>query len=192
MDSRANGVAETRERIVRSALKLFLDNWPEDVTLSGIAHAAAVSHQTVLNHFDSKEGVYRAAAETIAGETRDRRAKAVPSDVHSAVTTLVSEYERLGDANVRWAVTADRVPSLAPLLADARAAHQRWLEEMFEEQLPRTPAARRRVIHALHAATDVYTWKLLRRDLQLSRPETERTMIALVSGVIDHRSGDDQ
>jgi len=192
MGARADGVAETRERIARRALKLFHDHWPEDVTLAAIAHAASVSHQTVLNHFESKEGVVRAVAEIIARETRGRRSKATPGDIRSAVTTLVGEYERIGDANVRWAVASDRLDSLAPLLEDARAAHQVWLKDMFAGQLPSTPAARRRVVNALHAATDVYTWKLLRRDLGLSRAETERTMIELVSGVVDRDSKEGQ
>ena len=39
-------------------------------------------------------------------------------------------------------------------------------------------------VNALHAATDVYTWKLLRRDLGLARAETERTIVQLVEGVL--------
>ena len=38
----------------------------EDVTLAAIASAAGVSHQTVLNHFESKEGVVLAVAEILA------------------------------------------------------------------------------------------------------------------------------
>ena len=53
------------------------------------------------------------------------------------------------------------------------------------DRLPKTRAARRHAIHALHAATDVYTWKLLRRDLQLSRADTERIMRELVDGILD-------
>jgi hypothetical protein len=37
---------------------------------------------------------------------------------------------------------------------------------------------------ALHAATDIYTWKLFRRDLRLSRSDTEAAMAALVAGVL--------
>ena len=55
---------------------------------------------------------------------------------------------------------------------------------MFGDRLPTTPAARKRAVHALHAATDVYVWKLLRRDLGLSRTETEKTMADLVVGVL--------
>ena len=40
-------------------------------------------------------------------------------------------------------------------------------------------------INALHAATDVYTWKLLRRDLGLSRAETEKTIVRIVEGLLD-------
>jgi hypothetical protein len=47
------------------------------------------------------------------------------------------------------------------------------------------PATRRHAIHALHAATDVYVWKLLRRDLRLSRADTERIMLELVDGILD-------
>jgi hypothetical protein len=50
-------------------------------------------------------------------------------------------------------------------------------------------SARRYAIHALHAATDVYTWKLLRRDLRLGRDTTERIMLDLVNGVLDRLSG---
>ena len=52
-------------------------------------------------------------------------------------------------------------------------ATRRWLVAMFGDRLPTTPAARRRAVHALHAATDVYTWKLLRRDLHLE-PHRDR------------------
>lgn len=184
MTSRADGVAETRDRIARCGLQLFFENWYEDVTLAAIAHAAGVSHQTVLNHFESKEGVARAAADVLAQETRGRRHQATRGDVRSAVTTLVGEYELFGDANVRWAVAADRLGSLVSLLDEARAAHQEWLADIFADQLPSRPTLRQRAVNALHAATDVYTWKLLRRDLRLSRVETERTMIELVSGLV--------
>jgi hypothetical protein len=55
---------------------------------------------------------------------------------------------------------------------------------MFGDALPTRSDARARCINALHAATDVYTWKLLRRDLKLSRAETERTMVELANGVL--------
>jgi AcrR family transcriptional regulator len=185
MVARADGMAATRERIVQAALTLALEQAYEDITLAAIAQAAGVSHQTVLNHFESKEKVGAAAAELLSHETTAARAKATEGSVSSAVGVLVAEYERFGDANARWAMSSERLGSLAPLLEEARAGHQAWLQRIFADSLPKTAAVRSRAIHALHAATDVYTWKLLRRDLRLTRADAQRTMIALVNGILN-------
>jgi AcrR family transcriptional regulator len=185
MGTRADAMAASRDRIAHAMLQLALEQAYEDITLAAIAQAADVSHQTVLNHFDSKEGVAAAAAELLAQQTGEARAKARSGDVKGAIGVLVGEYERIGDANVRWAMSSERLGSLAPLLDKARAGHQAWLERVFSDSLPKAPAARRRAIHALHVSTDVYTWKLLRRDLKLSRTEVETIMVDLVSGILN-------
>ena len=185
MSTRADGAAATKERIARAAYALFLERSYEEVTLTEIAKAAGVSHQTVLNHFESKEGVVFGVADIAREETMSSRYRATPGDVGGALRALVGEYERIGDANFRWAASAERLANLAALLDDARQGHQRWLIDMFGDRLPTTPAARRRAVNALHAATDAYTWKLLRRDLGLSRPETEKIMADLVVGVLE-------
>ncbi|MBV9952914.1 MAG: TetR/AcrR family transcriptional regulator [Acidimicrobiia bacterium] len=185
MSARADGVATTRQRIMAAAKALLLEEHYEDVTLASIARAAETSHQTVLNHFESKEGVAKAVAAELAAETSAARAVAKAGDAADVVRVLVGEYEHLGDANVRWAVLSDRLGDLASALDEARVQHQAWLESLFDEQLPRDARSRRRAVNALHAATDVYTWKLLRRDLHLSRTETEKTMTALVVGVLN-------
>ena len=185
MRARADAVEATRDRIVDAAMALFFEHAYEDVTLSGIAKAAGVSHQTVLNHFESKEGVALAVADRAGSETVDARYRAEPGDVAGAVRALVGEYERFGDANVRWAASAERLGSLAAILDTARASHQVWLRHMFGARLPGDGAARRRAVNALHAATDVFTWKLLRRDLRCARAETERTIVHLVEAILD-------
>ena len=186
MGSRADAVAATRDRIARAAAALFLEHAYEDVTLAAIAKAAGVSHQTVLNHFESKDGVVLGVAELLQG--RDASPPATtpsPATCAGAVRALVGDYERMGDANFRWAAVRAPRRSLAELLDEARRSHQEWLVAMFGDRLPATPAARKRAVHALHAATDVYAWKLLRRDLRLSRTETEKTMADLVVGILE-------
>lgn len=184
MTTRGVGAASTRDKIARAALGLLMEQSIEDITLGEIARAAGVSHQTVLNHFGTKEGVAGAAADLIMLETEDLRASAVPGDLRGAVRIVVEQYEQSGDSNVRWAMSAERLGSLAPRIDQARAYHQEWLTRVFADSLPREKSARRRTINALHAATDVYTWKLLRRDLELSRRETEKTMADLVAGIL--------
>ena len=190
MTSRADAVASTKERIATAALELLMERRFDDVTLTDIATAAGVSHQTVLNHFESKEGVAFAAADLVVASTNDARSGVTPGDTVGAVRRLVADYEQMGDANARWAMDVERLGSLAPLIEQARHSHRAWLEAAFEPYLPADGKARRRVVNALHAATDVYTWKLLRRDLGVTRAETERTMVRLIDGTLRRLDGD--
>ncbi len=190
MSSRADAVASTKARIASAALELLMERRFDDVTLTDIAAAAGVSHQTVLNHFESKEGVAFAAADLVVASTNEARSGVAPGDTVGAIRRLVADYEQLGDANARWAMDVEHLGSLAPLIEQARHSHRAWLEAAFEPYLPAEGKARRRVVNALHAATDVYTWKLLRRDLGVSRAETERTMAHLVDGALGRLVGD--
>ena len=181
MTNRSARAEATRQRIIEAATALFLEHAYGDVTLARIAESAGVSHQTVLNHFESKAGVVAGVADVMGQQTTSAR-RATPGDVAGAVHALVGDYEHMGDANVRWAM--EGLEEIADLLDRARTGHQEWLVEVLGAGLPAKGAARRRAVNALHAATDVYTWKLLRRDLHLSRGETEKTIIALVEGVL--------
>jgi AcrR family transcriptional regulator len=185
LGARADGVAATRDRITHAARGLFLDQRVEDVTLAAIATAAGVSHQTVLNHFGSKEGVVLGVAELLRDETATTRGAASPGDVPGAIHALVDDYERMGDANVRWVASSEHMATLATLLDEARAGHRDWIVAMFGDRLPQGPAARTRAVHAVFAATDVFTWKLLRRDLHLDRAATEQTIVDLVVGILE-------
>ena len=187
MSNRADAVASTKERIATAALELLMERRYDDVTLADIASAAGVSHQTVLNHFESKEGVAFAAAELVVESTDSARSGAEVGDTAGAVHLLVADYEQMGDANVRWAMDVGRLGSLAPFIEAARRSHRAWLETVFAPDMPATGKERRRLLNALHAATDVYTWKLLRRDLGLSRAETERIIVDLVVGIIERK-----
>ena len=62
MATRAAAVEATRERILDAACDAFLASWYDEVTLRGVAVAADVALQTLVNHFGSKEALYGAAA----------------------------------------------------------------------------------------------------------------------------------
>ncbi|MCV2489153.1 TetR/AcrR family transcriptional regulator [Geodermatophilus sp. YIM 151500] len=185
MAARAEGVSRTRERILAAARDAFVDRPYDEVTLAGIAAEAGVTQQTLLNHFSSKEGLLLATTEShLRGEVERLRGPVRPGDVRAAVRGLVRQYERLGDANVRVEAVAERIPLVGQVVAAARATHRAWLEEVFAGQLPDDSRARRRVLAALYAATDVGTWKLLRRDLGHSRAETTAVLESLVRAAL--------
>ena len=195
MRARAEAVEATRARLLEAAGDAFSKQAYDDVRLGAIAREAGVTQQTLFNHFGSKEALYSACVEAARERIDDVRAGAVPGDARSIVSALLAQYERGGDANARAAALEERIPAVTAMLALARSYHQDWLAEMFADTLPAGGAARREALAALHAATDVFTWKLLRRDLGLSRRTTADVMTRLVTGLLvtpDNREEDDQ
>ena len=184
MTTRAQGVERTRERILGVARERFFSQLYDEVTLGEIASSAGVTQQTLLNHFSSKEGLALAVVEMVKPEIEALRSPVAAGDVPGAVRGLMREYEALGDAAVRLAAVAERLPALAPGLALARRTHTEWLDRVFDPRLPTDGKARRRTLAALYAATDVGTWKLLRRDLGHSRTETAAILRTLIEGVL--------
>jgi AcrR family transcriptional regulator len=184
MRARAQAVESTRERVARVAMERFLAEPYDDVTIASVARDAGVSHQTLLNHFASKDGLFAAAAERFSADLMGSREGRATSDPESVVAILMEQFERSGDGNVRLALLHERIEAVRAALEQGRATHQGWLAEVFEDRLPSDPAERRRTLAALHAATDVYTWKLLRRDLGHGRRATQRIMTDMVRAIL--------
>jgi AcrR family transcriptional regulator len=179
MELRAAGVEATRERILTAAAHIFLERWYDDVTLAEIAKHAGVSGQTVINHYGGKEQLATAAYEHISKQMTLRRYTPEAGDVEGAVEALVEDYEITGDAVVRALALEEKVATLRPLLQRGRDAHREWVETMFRAQ---------ELVPELVVATDVYTWKLLRRDQGLSRDETAAAILRIVQALLERRT----
>jgi AcrR family transcriptional regulator len=178
--ARAAAAAATRERILDVATGHFLERYYDDVTLAAIATEAGVTQQTVINHFTSKEGLLEAA---VARLDLQRFRRAPGGD---PVAGVVGDYEAGGDAVWRMLALEERIPALAPFLRRGRAAHRAWVSEAFAGQLP-DPAdpAYAQALDLHIVATDLFTWKLLRRDMGLSRTQTVDHMRALVTALAE-------
>ncbi|MEZ5074817.1 MAG: TetR/AcrR family transcriptional regulator [Solirubrobacterales bacterium] len=176
----------TRQRIVAAAEDLYLGRWYDDVSLREVAASADVALQTVVNHFGSKGGLLAAVAEQVGARIDRRRDEVAAGDVRGGVAALVDEYERIGDGIVRMIALEGRVEELAPLLGFGRAVHRSWVERVFAAWLPAAPAPEReRRTVMLIAATDVLTWKILRREQGLGRDEAEAAMRESVQALLD-------
>lgn len=190
LGKRAVAQGRTRQRILDAAESLYLERWYDDVSLREVASQAGVALQTVVNHFDSKGGLLAAVAETVGGRIDRRRDEVAAGDVAGGVTMLVDEYEEIGDAIVRMIALEGRVEELTPLLAHGRAVHRDWVERVFARWLPRGPGAEReRRTVTLIAATDVLTWKILRREQKLSRAEAETAMRETALALVERFGG---
>ncbi len=191
MRARAEAVEATRDRIARAAMARFLAQLYDDVTIAAVATDAGVSAQTVLNHFESKEGLFTAAAARFSADLAGAREQSGPQDAAGAVATLMDQFEASGDGNVRLALLDERIPAVKAALDDGRSFHQEFLADVFAGRLPRPAAERQRALAALHAATDVYTWKLLRRDLGLGRRAAQQVMTEMVEAIASAWPTDD-
>jgi hypothetical protein len=72
---------------------------------------------------------------------------------------------------------------MARITRQGKAMHRAWVVEVFAPFLAAAddPEA---LTDLLVVATDVYAWKLLRRDRGLSRERTESRMRRLVEGLL--------
>lgn len=179
MGARASSVAATRRRILAASLALSSERMTIEITLEDVAERAQTTAQTVLRHFGSRAGLLDATVEFGAGVILAER-EAPSGDIDSAVRTIVGHYELRGDLMIKLLAQEDD-PRIAAIVTRGRAEHRDWVLAVFAPQLR---AESNELIDLLVVATDVFTWKLLRRDRELDRQDTEHRMLRLVRGIL--------
>ncbi len=190
MAKRGQQAAATRGRIVHVAQALFEDP-ASDLTLESIAKKSGVSVQTVLRAFQTKEGLLLAVVDTMRG-TEVREVHDPPKTTAEAVARVYDDYERIGDRVIRMLAEEHRIPGLAEAAKEGRARHRAWVQAAFAAPLsPYRGRRRKEVVTALVAATDVYLWKLLRRDTGLPRKAAEAVIDRLVRGALSQDDDND-
>jgi AcrR family transcriptional regulator len=181
MSARAEAAEATVTRILEGALRLFTDNPYDEVSLERVAAEAGVTKRTVLRRFGSKEALFGEAMTVARDEMIAHRQAAPIGDVAGAVTNVVGQYEDWGTNRLRLLEQEDRIPLIAEWVQGGREWHWDWVARVFAPQLKGLRGAGRKRRHAaLVVLTDVYTWRLLRLDLELSRADTERTLVDLI------------
>ena len=184
MRERGLAVERTRESILQAAFDLWLAQPYDEVTLEAVAAAAGVSRQTVHRQFGSKEDLLVAVIDWRRPREDEADARVAPGDVDDAVGHLVDRYEAMGDVIVRFLGLEGRIEAIDYFLANGREAHRGWLERVFAPFLPDDRQRCDEAMLMLYAATDVMVWKLLRRDFDRSRAQTEATIRRLVDGAL--------
>src|SRR5690606_16795369 len=112
-------------------------------------------------------------------------------DIKAGMKALIGDYEAIGDIFIRLLAQEPRYPLLSKLLDRGRDEHRQWVADLFAPWLKRvSPARRERLLAALIAVCDIYTWKLLRRDLRHERGEVAAIMHDLASGLVGNSDKD--
>src|ERR1051326_6589202 len=185
-ERRARQPDATTNRIVGATVELMRPvRRIADITLDDVARASGMTVRTILRRFGSRDGALEAALERLKAEIGHLRRPTLAGDVDAAIASLMDHYEQIGDFNIRALEAEDQLAVAHRGLALARRYHRGWLTAVFAPQLAGLAAvSKERRIVALYAATDIYLWKLLRRDLKLDRRAAEETIGRLVRGVL--------
>jgi AcrR family transcriptional regulator len=185
MTTRAAAAEETRHRILSSTVALSAQKLTLEIGLADVAERAGVTTKTILRHFGSREGLFDAAIDYNRGEIERERVAPV-GDVSAAIATVVDHYEDRGDWVMRMLGQEHSDERARSVVEIGRLVHREWVETTFRPQLDRVPVVdREAAVDLLVVATDVYAWKLLRRDRNLDRTDTEQRMRALVHAVVN-------
>ncbi|MCU1571291.1 MAG: regulatory protein TetR [Naasia sp.] len=188
MTARADSAAETAGRIVRALIELVTERVSLEVTLDEVAGRAGVSVQTVLRHFGSRDALLERAMAVGAAEVAEERSFPA-GNLEDALGVLLQHYERRGDFVLGMLAHEQRDERIRRVMAPGRVYHRDWVADLFG------PALRTRAdadtgfdadetIDLLVVATDVYAWKLLRRDRGLSVGDVHRRMLRLTTAIL--------
>lgn len=182
MAMRGDKAAATRQRILEAARKLFADQ-AGDFTLENVAAGADTTVRTVLRAYGTKEALIVEAI----GSFRAKEPAAVEplQSMNEVVTRLFDDYEEIGDRAILMLAEEHRIPGFAEAAKSGRERHRAWVKAAFAGKLAKHPARlREEILVGLLAATDVYVWKLLRRDFGLGRKASQVAVERLIGGVL--------
>lgn len=189
MQARARSVEETREAILDAVEVAFEELFFDEITLAEIARRSGVTVQTVLRHFESKDGLVMASMLHTGGKMANDRTLVPAGDVKGIVDDLVDHYENFGNRLLRMLTQEEREPALRQLADLGRVFHLQWCEQAFAPSLEDLRGAKReRRLAQFVTCTDIYVWKLLRRDQELSVPQTKLAIRELLEPLMKDES----
>ena len=127
--------AQTRDALVRSALRQFRDRGFDEVTVDDIAEDCDVSPRTFFRYFASKEevlfGDVDGARERLLVSFAEQPADAsVLEALRAAVLTVVDEYEHERDLKLLRHQVVRTTPALQ---SRAVERHHSWVADVIEE-----------------------------------------------------------
>jgi AcrR family transcriptional regulator len=189
MRARADSVAATRERILAAAESASAELQYEEITFAVLAERAGVSVQTIIRHFGSRDDLFVALVQRLAMQMAGDR-DVEPSQTPKQIAGILTDhYERFGD-RILWGLgQEDRHPQFRMLAELGRIYHAEWCRQAFAPALGKVRGKQReRRLCQLIAVTDIYVWKVLRRDRELSVPQVKLAVQELIEPLLEPSS----
>jgi AcrR family transcriptional regulator len=189
MQARAKAAQGTREKILEATEAVSSELPLDDVTLTVVAKRAGVTVQTVLRHFGNRDGLLMATLVHVGAKMGRDRDAAQARDEIEAIGILIDHYDKYGDHILRLLAAEERNPAFLTITDMGRIYHREWCERVFAAALLELRGAQReRRVAQFVAITDIYVWKLLRRDRGLSARQTKLALRELLEPLMEPRS----
>lgn len=184
-EARAHMAEATGNRILDAFCTRLRDSWFEEITLDAVAQDAGVTVQTVLRRFGGKQGLLDAVPERMKSVVLERRGMR-PGDIDQSIEFLIQDYESSGDFVMRLLAQEERHAAIKEFSDFGRAGHRQWIRESFGPWLAGMNKTRlEETLDALVVATDVYVWKLVRRDMKRPTKALKQLMTQMIHAALD-------
>lgn len=179
----------TKMEIIKAFGNLWSRHSIKDITLEMVAKEAGVTTKTILRKFESKGGLTKESLSYLAAEIESERTLTKVGNVDQILKALLSNYEKMGEAAIRTINLESELEIARQIGAKGRDLHREWCIRMFAPYLPQKQSVNYEIqLTSLIVATEIYLWKLMRKDLKLSKGETFSIFKNLVEGIINQNN----
>jgi len=180
---------QTKLEIVQALGRLWMKYSLTDITLDMVAEEAGVTTRTVLRKFGSRDGLLNETLNYDTGNISSDRHNAKVGDVEDILNTLLDNYETMGDAAIRTIHLEPELEIARKIGEQGRKVHRDWCKKMFAPYLPNETSSEYEIkLTAFIASTEIYLWKLMRKDLGLSKKETFQVFKRMLEGLIHNNT----
>lgn len=187
-ENRRRKAENTKRGIIKAFGRLWTKYSLKEITLEMVANEAGVTTRTVLRKFGSKETLMAESLSTDPLEISEERNNAKIGDIDDILTILLSNYENIGEAAIRTIYLEPELEMAREIGIKGRAIHKAWCMKVFAPYLPDIKSPDYEIqLTSFIAATEIYLWKLMRKDLKLSKKKTFSVFKNMVEGLI-HKS----
>jgi AcrR family transcriptional regulator len=179
---RAERQAETRQRIIESAVGLHLERGPAQTSINAVAERAGVNRVTVYRHFPDARTLLEACSlharrlNPPPDLDRWRRIEDPRQRAEVALTQLYDYFRRTEAAWSNVLRDAELEPIVKEMAEERRLAYLREARDVLVAAWPKRLARRPLLRAVLGLAVDFRTWQTLARREELD----DRTAVALM------------
>ena len=179
---------ENKIGIIKAVGRLWMQYPINEITLEMIAQDAGVTTRTILRKFGSKENLVAESLSYDPAGISAERDNVKVGDIDDLLRTLLSNYENMGEAAIRTIFLEPGFEIARKIGEQGRKQHRAWCIKVFAPYLPDRKSKEFEIqLNSFIAVTEIYLWKLLRKDQKLSKAKTFTIFKNMVEGVV-HQS----